>query len=210
MLDEKDLAAALEEAPESAPTRNINYDVHAGYAAQRPYAHLEDRMGRTRGYRTFEEMRAAGADIEKDERTGDWVRVTERIVDTRVLPDGRRQVATANVTRPVALTVEEARAIRGDTWDAGMQGWIRNGLKQEKEYPENVGVVAGQKVIWKDAETGAVVAQSTTGAAKGGSMEQPNDPRTGTQSGDPSEPRRPQPTTQPTPAPEQPKEARRG
>lgn len=150
MLDSKELQELTNQAPEAAPTRNINRDVHMGYAAQRPYAALEDRMGGNRAYRTFEEMAKAGADMEQDDRTGDWVRVVSRILDRRVLPDGRVQVAEGAVTRRVALSLEEARAIEGDYWNGW--SWVRNGLKVEKEYPENVGVVGTTQLVWKDVE----------------------------------------------------------
>lgn len=45
------------------------------------------------------------------------------------------------VERPIAATIEDARLKGWDFWDGSLNGgtWIRNGVKAEKDYPENVG-----------------------------------------------------------------------
>lgn len=138
MVDPKDVQALIDAPPQAAPTRNINYDVHVGQSAQRPYAALEDTLAFRSGYASFEEMRAAGADIKQNGR-GDWVRVVDKPTGNTALGDDGKTLMAEYVDeeRPVALTLAQAKAGPADFWDGFT--WVRNGLKREREYGPNLG-----------------------------------------------------------------------
>jgi hypothetical protein len=165
MMDPKDVQALIDAPPQAAPTRNINLDVHAGYAAQRPYAALEDNLAFRSGYASFEEMRAAGADIERDAATGDWYRVKARPTGQSALADDGKTLMVEHVEdrRPVALTLAQAKAAQADFWDGFT--WVLRGLKREKEYAANLGTQGGAPTKWVAAGPAPVLPQpSPTGA----------------------------------------------
>jgi len=124
--------------PEFVPSRNINTDVHVGDAPQRPYARQEDYAAGSQGWASAEDMQAAGAEIKRS-ADGTWVRVTRRHTGTSVMRNGTLHHQIALVERPVAFSMQAARASggRSDYWDGGT--WIRGGLKREAEAPENAG-----------------------------------------------------------------------
>lgn len=166
MMDPKDVQALIDAPPQAAPTRNINPDVHAGPAAQRPYAALEDNLAFRGGYGSFEEMRAAGADIERDGRTGDWYRTKAKPTgNTALASDGKTlMIEHIEERRPVALTMEQAKAAGADFWDGFT--WVLRGMKREKEYAQNLGSAAAAST-WVAAGPAPVVPQpSPTGALR--------------------------------------------
>ena len=146
--DRAALAAGFQEEinrpPEAPGIRNINHDVHLGYAPQVPYAALEDRMGAAvrPGYGSFEELQVAlkgvegeGNQIEQD-ATGDWVRYVPRTVEVIESRDGTREALVEDVARYVALTRNDARArsaggAETDYFDGFT--WWRRGVKPEKD-----------------------------------------------------------------------------
>jgi hypothetical protein len=128
------------ELPPPAHVRNINYDTHVGYAPQRPYARLEDRMGVAQQYPSFEALAAAlpggpGNEIEQDE-TGMWVRYVPEHRETGKDESGDVVNVIEDVPRFVALTQEAARAASAsgqetDSWSGFT--WLRRGYKPEKD-----------------------------------------------------------------------------
>lgn len=123
--------------PEYVASRNINTDVHIGHAPQRPYARQED-LAQDQGWASAEDIQASGADIRKS-RDGTWVRVVRRHTGQSVIRNGSLHHQVALEERPVAFTLQAARASggRADYWDGST--WIRGGLKREAEAPENLG-----------------------------------------------------------------------
>lgn len=147
------LAAEIQDelsvAPVRAARRNINTDVHEGYAAQRPFAAVEDRMaGADRTWRSFDELEAAlgeyrranpeatGYEIEAGD-DGLWVRwvprVAETISDDRGVPV---EQLVEDTPRFVALTRADARQMtqhgrEADFFDGAT--WWRRGSKPERD-----------------------------------------------------------------------------
>lgn len=134
ILDEADLP------PESPGVVNINKNTHVGYSVQRPHAALEDRLARTAGWTSFEQMKAAGAQIKQDE-SGDWYREVPRHTGFSATRGGKLYHQVELQRRPVALSIKAAQGARADYWNGVT--WVRNGFKPEGEAPENRGTSPG-------------------------------------------------------------------
>jgi hypothetical protein len=104
----------------------------------------------TNEWSSFAEMREAGAQVERDPRTNRWYRVVTVHTGQTVVRDGLAYYPKRTLKRLVALTrtsalqnalvqLNEEWQKGCDFWDAGLQTWVRNGLKREKEAPENLG-----------------------------------------------------------------------
>lgn len=141
---DEEMQALIEQADQPPParaTRNINYDVHQGYAPQRPYAALEDRMGQLQGARStpFEDL-PPQANAKRDPQTGDWYREVPYHTGSSVMKDGRLHFVMRMRRRPIARTQQEARASNADWWNGAT--WVRNGVKPEADHPVNAGTDA--------------------------------------------------------------------
>lgn len=168
MVSKEEIERMVEETPAGdLSVRNINYDVHSGNAPQRPHARIEDLMGNTTGWSSYEEMARAGADIKSDGRGG-WYR--EVIKHTGGEP---QKDANGNVTayprtlekRPVALSVASAKATGADYWAGGT--WVRRGLKPESESVENLGTEGTAVVFYEPVEQAQDAPQTVSKSSEG-------------------------------------------
>lgn len=131
-----------------AAVRNINVDVHAGGFAQRPYARLEDDLARAAGGQAvrFEDL-PPEAHAVKDPVTGEWRREIRVHTGEQRLKDGVLYNVVRPQLRPIAATLEDAKARQADFW-AGST-WIRRGVKPEADHPVNQGLAAqfGEEIL---------------------------------------------------------------
>jgi hypothetical protein len=138
---EAEIAAVLESPAFFSGGRQINQDVHSGGHPQAAHERISLDLARAaRGAVTRFEDIPKEAGVEQDPNTGDWYRVVRAHTGEQRLVDGVLHNVVRRQRRPIAQTLQDARAANADYW-AGST-WIRRGVKPEAEHPANVGAAS--------------------------------------------------------------------